>query len=40
MPLEKWQDCDAELELWTKANGVYSNVIVRAHAPDAAGSSP
>ena len=40
MPLEKWQDYDAELQMWSKAAGVYSNLTVRVRGPDAGGSAP
>ncbi len=29
MPLEKWKTYDEEFKLWTKANGVYSYLVVR-----------
>ncbi|MGB3904087.1 MAG: hypothetical protein WBB22_04130, partial [Anaerolineae bacterium] len=29
MPLEKWKTYDQEFELWTKASGVYSYLVVR-----------
>lgn len=29
MPLEQWENYDQELKLWTKANGVYSYLVVR-----------
>ena len=40
MPLEKWQDYDAEFQLWTKAGGVYSDLTVRVRGADAGGSTP
>jgi hypothetical protein len=39
MSLDQWKTYDSEFELWTKANGVYSNMTVRVRGPDAGGSS-